>query len=834
MIDITMNSSDYTYADGNLASGTLTITPNAVWEYLEAGVIQTVTKRAVVYRVRNGKVADASGNPITFSLAPTSGAGHDVLNAAYEVIFNFGNRTWTEVWDLPASPTSVEIVDIAKLSTTATATTPVGAKGAAGSTVLNGTVDPTTEGVDGDFYYNTATNTMYGAKSLGVWGAGTSLIGATGAKGADSTVAGPQGATGIQGIQGAQGQSINHTTRTSGTGAAGTTDTYTVWGDVGETINLGTFTVYNGTNGVGSGDMLTATYDPTAVSGDAFAMDNMVEGTLTKVMTAAERSAIAANSAKVGITATQANAIVANSAKISYTDATAVALNTAKISADGSVNTHSDVNFTTPTNGQVVTFNSTSGKWENVTPVAGITDHTLMSNIGTQTHAQLEAAIALNTAKVTYPSADSTKLAGIAAGATVNSIDAVLLARANHTGTQLLATISDAGTAAAKNIPAAGDAAATQVVLGTDTRLTNSRTPSAHTQTASTITDFSTAVAANTAVSANTAKVTNAVHTGDVTGSGALTIATGAVTLAKMAAGTTGNLITYAPDGTAVAIATGAAGEVLTSGGAGVAPTFQAAASGGGGYTWQVKTGAYTTVDNDGVLADTTAGAFTNTLPPVGTAGQKVMFFDGADNGSWGTNNFTVAPDGVDTIKGVAGSFVADVNGGWAEFLDDGTTWQVRTSLSGSGVAAPLVFHVQDQKAAGSHGGAGVAGVNTRTLNTVLTNTITGASLAGNQVTLPQGTYDVTGSTSAFITNGAQSVLRNVTDSVDAIVGMSEYANGANTVASSLEGRLIITSPKVFNLQTYLQTAQPVYGLGASSSSGKAEIFSNLRIVKVA
>ncbi len=54
------------------------------------------------------------------------------------------------------------------------------------------------------------------------------------------------------------------------------------------------------------------------------------------------------------------------------------------------------------------------------------------------------------------------------------------------------------------------------------------------TLTASDITDFDTEVANNTAVTANTAKVTNATHTGDVTGSGALTIAADAVTYAKM------------------------------------------------------------------------------------------------------------------------------------------------------------------------------------------------------------------------------------------------------------------------------------------------------------
>lgn len=54
------------------------------------------------------------------------------------------------------------------------------------------------------------------------------------------------------------------------------------------------------------------------------------------------------------------------------------------------------------------------------------------------------------------------------------------------------------------------------------------------TQTASTISDFDTEVVNNASVTANTAKVSNATHTGDVTGSTALTIANNAVTGAKI------------------------------------------------------------------------------------------------------------------------------------------------------------------------------------------------------------------------------------------------------------------------------------------------------------
>ena len=54
-----------------------------------------------------------------------------------------------------------------------------------------------------------------------------------------------------------------------------------------------------------------------------------------------------------------------------------------------------------------------------------------------------------------------------------------------------------------------------------------------------------------------------------------------AVTLAKMAPGTDGNIISYDASGNPVAIATGSDGQVLTSAGAGAPPAFEAAAAGG-------------------------------------------------------------------------------------------------------------------------------------------------------------------------------------------------------------------------------------------------------------
>ena len=65
------------------------------------------------------------------------------------------------------------------------------------------------------------------------------------------SVIGPQG---IQGEVGPTGASVDRIERTAGTGAPGTTDTYTVYLTDGQTG--GTFQVYNGSNGTGSGDFM--------------------------------------------------------------------------------------------------------------------------------------------------------------------------------------------------------------------------------------------------------------------------------------------------------------------------------------------------------------------------------------------------------------------------------------------------------------------------------------------------------------------------------------------------------------------------------------------------
>lgn len=69
----------------------------------------------------------------------------------------------------------------------------VGADGTSGNTIIYGTVDPTTEGADGDTYIKLITDApgvVFGPKAGGVWPAGVSMIGAAGDPGAQGRKAG--------------------------------------------------------------------------------------------------------------------------------------------------------------------------------------------------------------------------------------------------------------------------------------------------------------------------------------------------------------------------------------------------------------------------------------------------------------------------------------------------------------------------------------------------------------------------------------------------------------------------------------------------------------------
>ena len=101
---------------------------------------------------------------------------------------------------------------------------------------------------------------------------------------------------------------------------------------------------------------------------------------------------------------------------------------------------------------------------------------------------------------------------------------------------------------------------------------------------------------------------------------------------------------------------------------------------GGGGSTWSVKTSNYTATTGDQLLANTSGGAFTITLPATPTAGDSIII---ADGDSWFTNNLTVARNGS-TIKGLSENLILDIAAVKVDFVYNGTTWLVFAFASGA------------------------------------------------------------------------------------------------------------------------------------------------------
>ena len=130
-------------------------------------------------------------------------------------------------------------------------------------------------------------------------------------------------------------------------------------------------------------------------------------------------------------------------------------------------------------------------------------------------------------------------------------------------------------------------------------------------------------------------------------------VADNSVTLAKMAGGTDGNLITYDASGDPAYVTTGTSGQVLTSGGTGVAPTFQTAA--GGGKILQVVTAGSTTASSNISTSWTEAPGSSLSITPTATSSRIYYFY------SVGSRVYDIQAIGLKITRSVAGGGESDI-----------------------------------------------------------------------------------------------------------------------------------------------------------------------------
>lgn len=144
------------------------------------------------------------------------------------------------------------------------------------------------------------------------------------------------------------------------------------------------------------------------------------------------------------------------------------------------------------------------------------------------------------------------------------------------------------------------------------------------------------------------------------------------------------------------------------------------------------------------------------------------------------------------------------------------------------------IMVIQDKKSA--HGGTFTTGAwRTRDLNTVAVNTIMGAFLASNQITLPAGAYFIQAAAPAQGVSGHQARLFNVTAGTTLALGQNQfsvdYAYTSNT--STISAYVTLTTSSVIELQHQCQVTAADYGFGSWCGFSEGEVYSTVAIRRI-
>lgn len=251
-----------------------------------------------------------------------------------------------------------------------------------------------------------------------------------------------------------------------------------------------------------------------------------------------------------------------------------------------------------------------------------------------------------------------------------------------------------------------------------------------------------------------------------------------------------------------------------------------------GGYFTNSANYTILAADN-GKLLDVTANSPTITLPTASTVGET--FFIEIRNSGAGT--VTVSP-ASGTVDGGSSTVVGP--GATRSFFNDASNY-----FSVGASAAPGIIHVQLQRPNNNNSGENVPAATwgKRELNTVLINTIPGASLASDQITLPAGTYKVSAVSPSY-SSGEQAIRARIYDATAAAALVSgpnsaaRYDTGTGSpypfqswLNPTVQGYFTLTAAHTVELQTH--SISPVGSYDKRVNSGDPEIYNDVLIERV-
>ena len=225
------------------------------------------------------------------------------------------------------------------------------------------------------------------------------------------------------------------------------------------------------------------------------------------------------------------------------------------------------------------------------------------------------------------------------------------------------------------------------------------------------------------------------------------------------------------------------------------------------------------------------------TSPPVSPNPGARYILNGTGTGDWSA----FSQHDVLEANGQGGWIRYTPAEGWFAFVEDenlytaliGTAWADQTGMSVPAASALKTANFREQQSDGVSGGTNIAGAWTaRALNTIVENSIGGASLGAATITLPAGEYLLFARAQFGEVDSVRLRIKSTTTSTQ-LLGEPVYLNSSDGVRGvvGVSGRLSLAVAESFTLQYWATTARSTTGLGTANGDAEPEVYATVQVI---